>query len=399
MKGNKPKTLNKLPVVIIASVLVIAVVSCFIVVNRQQNKQVKTQDIEIISTNKQNTPIPDLTVDGTNQVYETSQVDATNQIEPVTKDVFQKPEPVQVQYQSAPQPTPSQIYQEQLKRQKLELARKALSAPISAPGNQSTNFSQPEPIHVTDPNIETYLKTLNIPKKEQPDQTQKQSFLSNAANHQVTLVNAYQEPLSPFELKQGHLIPITLITQINSDLPGHIKAQVTENVYDTATGNYLLIPVGTMVNGIYDSRVVFGQSRVLIAWQRLIFPDGASLNLGSMPGTDQAGTAGLKDLVNNHYFKIFGSAILMSVVNAGFTIVTDTDSQRVRDNVQDSLAKSSAQQMQRTFSTMLEKIMNVQPELKIRQGKPGNIILIKDIIGLKPYNPAKKPTYYLSENP
>jgi type IV secretion system protein VirB10 len=151
-----------------------------------------------------------------------------------------------------------------------------------------------------------------------------------------------------------------------------------------------------MVNGIYDSRVVFGQKRVLIAWQRLIFPDGSSLNVDSMPGTDQEGTSGLKDLVDNHYFQIFGSAILMSIINAGFTLATDTDVNATdKETAQDALAKSAAQQMQQTFSRLIEKIMAIQPELIIRQGKQGHIILTKDVIGLKPYNPANKPTYFL----
>ncbi len=235
-----------------------------------------------------------------------------------------------------------------------------------------------------------------LPTQEKPDQAQKKDFLTDANEDKVSLVNAYHVAKSPFELKQGHLIPMTLITKINSDLPGRIKAQVTENVYDTATGNHLLIPQGTMINGIYDSRVVFGQKRVLVAWQRLIFPDGSSLNVGSMPGTDQEGTAGVSDLVDNHYFQVFGSALLMSVINAGFSIATQTDETASdKETASDSLAKAAAQQMQQTFARIIDKIMSIQPELVIRSGKQGHIILTKDVIGLKPYNPAQKPTYFL----
>ena len=125
-------------------------------------------------------------------------------------------------------------------------------------------------------------------------QHEKPEFLRSAAidvgdevlNHRV------RPALSPYEVKAGSLVPAVLITQANSDLPGQLIAQVRENVFDTASGAHLLIPQGTRAIGVYDSLVAYGQERILVAWQRLIFPDGSSLNLGSMPGTDPAGAAG-----------------------------------------------------------------------------------------------------------
>jgi type IV secretion system protein TrbI len=118
------------------------------------------------------------------------------------------------------------------------------------------------------------------------------------------------------DIKAGTIIPATLVTGINSDLPGTMIGKVRRNVYDTVTGNYLLIPQGTTLIGNYDSKVVFGQSRVLIVWSRLIFPNGSSFDLQGMPGVDLTGMAGLHDQVDNHYKRIFGSALLFSVFGA-----------------------------------------------------------------------------------
>lgn len=434
------KRINKLPLVIVSLVLTLIVVTCFWVVTKRQNrlqKDVATAPVIETAPINADTQTPEFlqaaylkNLDETTRQEQNAKEQITDrnmrrrgktnapaveqggihQPQTILNKPPQKPvkiresleKPFQPYYQATqhppakPQKSEAQLFREKVASQKREAALQALRAPTLV--NISTAPSKQQI-----PSDNNFLKNnqypssqIAVPPQEQPDQKQKRQFLDTAAESVVSLANAYHKAGSLFELKQGHLIPITLITKINSDLPGRIKAQVTENVYDTATGNYLLIPQGTMVNGIYDSRVVFGQKRVLIAWQRLIFPDGSSLNVGSMPGTDQEGSAGFKDLVDNHYFQIFGSAILMSVVNAGFTVVSETDTNATeKETAQDVLAKSAAQQMQQVFSKMIDKIMAIQPELIIRQGKQGHIILTKDVTGLKPYNPAQKPTYFL----
>ena len=116
------------------------------------------------------------------------------------------------------------------------------------------------------------------------------------------------------------VIPATLISGINSQLPGKIFAQVSQDVYDTATGKYPLVPQGTKLEGIYSSEVVYGQRSVLVAWQRLVFPDGKTMDIGAMPGSNAAGYAGFTDQVNNHYVRLFGSAFLMSAITAGVAL-------------------------------------------------------------------------------
>jgi type IV secretory pathway VirB10-like protein len=113
-----------------------------------------------------------------------------------------------------------------------------------------------------------------------------------------------EAPRSPYELRAGFIVPAVLISGVNSDLPGQIVAQVSQDVFDTATGKWRLIPQGSRLVGQYSSDIAYGQSRVLVAWQRIVFPDGKAMDIGSMPGADSAGYAGFRDQVNNHYFPL-----------------------------------------------------------------------------------------------
>jgi len=115
----------------------------------------------------------------------------------------------------------------------------------------------------------------------------------------------------------GSVIPAVLVSGINSDLPGPILAQVSESVLDSATGKYLLVPQGSRLIGVYQNASTYGQQRVQIAWQRLIFPNTSSMDLPQMPGTDQSGYAGFCDQVNNHYLATFGTAAVTSLISAG----------------------------------------------------------------------------------
>lgn len=193
-----------------------------------------------------------------------------------------------------------------------------------------------------------------------------------------------------YELKTGTVVPGILVSGINSELPGNIIAQVSQNVYDTATGRYLLIPQGAKLFGVYDSRVAYGQSRVLVAWNRIVFPDGSSVTLGSMPGTDIAGFAGFEDQVNNHYLRIFGSAALMSIITGGMSYAVDEVSNNDNNNnsttVQDEMAAALANQMGQATLSLLQKNLSIAPTLEIRQGFQFNIIITKDVVFPNAYN-------------
>lgn len=192
-----------------------------------------------------------------------------------------------------------------------------------------------------------------------------------------------------FELKTGSVIPGVMVGGINSDLPGHLMAQVTQNVFDTATGRDLLLPQGAKLFGVYDSRVIFGQNRVLIAWNRVIFPDGSSVTLGAMPGADISGYSGFSDKVNNHYLKIFGSAFMMSLISGGMSYAADQVSNNSSDSnsttVQDEMAAALASQLGQTTLQLLQKNLNIKPTLEIRPGYHFNIVVTKDLVFREAY--------------
>lgn len=200
-----------------------------------------------------------------------------------------------------------------------------------------------------------------------------------------------REPGKPFEIKTGTVIPGIMISGINSDLPGSLIAQVSQNVYDTATGHHLLIPQGSKLYGVYDARVVYGQSRVLVAWNRLNFPDGSAVTLGAMPGTDISGYAGYEDQVNNHYLRIFGSSLLMSLVTGGTSYAMDNVSNSSDNSdgtsVQDAMASALAAQMGQATMSLLQKNLNIKPTLEIRPGYQFNVIVTKDVVFREPYTP------------
>ena len=201
-----------------------------------------------------------------------------------------------------------------------------------------------------------------------------------------TLDSSVQAP-KRLSIITGSVLPATLITGINSDLPGKIIAQVSQNVYDSPTGRFMLVPHGTKIFGTYESGVVYGQERVLVSWNRLIFPDGKTIDIGSMNGTDQAGYSGMNDLVNNHYLRLFTSSFLLSVISAGITYSQDkyTSNNENGTTASSAMAQSFGSQMGNTALQMIQKNMNISPTLEIRPGFKINVIVTKDIIFSKPY--------------
>lgn len=195
-----------------------------------------------------------------------------------------------------------------------------------------------------------------------------------------------EPPRSPYELRAGFVLPATLISGINSDLPGQIMAQVSQDVYDTATGRWKLVPQGSRLVGRYSSEVVYGQSRVLVAWQRIVFPDGKALDIGSMPGGDAAGYSGFSDGVNNHYLRIFGSALLMSAITAGVSISQDCESGNGNDSSgRCALTEALGQQLGMATAALIVKNLNIAPTLEIRPGYRFNVVVTKDMTFSKPY--------------
>lgn len=189
-------------------------------------------------------------------------------------------------------------------------------------------------------------------------------------------------PDSPFIIRAGFVIPATMISGINSDLPGQVMAQVSQNVFDSATGRYLLIPQGTRLIGAYGSDVGYGQKRIFMAWQRLVFPDGKTLDIRAMPGADSAGYAGFNDKVNNHWFRTISSAILMSGVIAAIDLSQDdgsSSSDSDRQRAGDALSEALGQTLGQTLGQIISKNLNVAPTLEIRPGYRFNVMVTRDL--------------------
>ncbi len=198
-----------------------------------------------------------------------------------------------------------------------------------------------------------------------------------------------ENPNSRFELRAGSVIPGVMVSGITSELPGQIIGQVSQNVYDTPTGKHLLIPQGTKLIGVYSSDVSFGQNSVLVAWQRLVFPDGKALDIGSMPGSDSAGYAGYRDQVDHHYARIYGSALLMSGIVAGITYSQNINQPNQYGFAQPTagsvLSQALGQQLGEVTSQLVSKNLNVSPTINIRPGYRFNIIVVKDLTFNRPY--------------
>ena len=253
----------------------------------------------------------------------------------------------------------------------------AMQAPLSSNvlTNDSSNTSAP-------------LNHTSTNKPSLPSTKSRFSSMNDNINGEGVLLTPVKKPISPYEVKAGSQVPGFLLTEINSDLPGEIIGQVRANVYDTVSGNYVLIPQGAKLQGVYDSEIIYGQQRVLVVWKRIIFPNGDSLNIKGMSGTDLKGASGFGDEVDNYFIKIFGSVVLGSVISAGAQLSQPqqtVNSPFQAPSVNQTLAQSVGTEIASTVVTMTNKNLNIQPTLIIRQGYAFNIQVTKDLVFPGPY--------------
>ena len=222
-------------------------------------------------------------------------------------------------------------------------------------------------------------------------QASKEDFLrkarkSGASNDYVQ--STRMKALSAFEIKVGWNIPAVLEQEINSDLPGEIRALVRENVYDTASGRYLLIPQGSRLVGTYDSKVAYAQSALLVVWQRIIFPDASSIDLEGMASQDAEGRSGARGKVNNHYPRLFGTAAL-STAFAAAAVVAQSRRQQVLTvpSSQDVAASAASSEISRLGAAITRKNLNVQPTIRILTGTRFSVRVHRDLLFEAPYRP------------
>jgi type IV secretory pathway VirB10-like protein len=211
-------------------------------------------------------------------------------------------------------------------------------------------------------------------------QDRKLAFLTAPVDRETVSPDRLANPASRYVVQAGAVIPAALITGIRSDLPGQITAQVTEHVYDSPTGRYLLIPQGAKLIGQYDSQISFGQDRVLLVWTRLIMPNGRSIVLERQPGADTQGFAGLEDEVDQHWGRLLGAAALSTLLGVGSELGASNN-----DNaIVTALRRGSSDSLNQTGQQVVRRNLNIQPTLTIRPGFPVRVNVNRDLV-LAPY--------------
>ena len=268
--------------------------------------------------------------------------------------------------------------EEQRRHQELESARTAhlFASTETRPANNA-------PAPATTPVLpQPDLASLGLaPQPATPSAQDRQlAFLNQTPDKRTVSTDRVAAPASPNVLQAGAVIPAALITGIRSDLPGQITAQVTENVYDSPTGHILLVPQGTRVIGQYDNGVGFGQRRVLLVWNRLLFPNGRSIVLERQPGADAEGYAGLEDGVDYHWGELLKAAALSTILSVGAEAGT---SQNENSLVQ-ALRSGASNSISQTGQQIVSRQLNIAPILTVRPGFPVRVIVTRDLV-LEPY--------------
>lgn len=226
----------------------------------------------------------------------------------------------------------------------------------------------------------------------QNGQDRKSAFLGAATDPKIYASGRIQTPVSPHQVMAGTIIPAAMVTGLNSDLPGQAIATVTEPVYDTVTGGTLLIPQGSRLLGTYDAQVAYGQSRMLLVWTRLVMPDGSSIVLDRLPGTDTRGFAGLEDETDNHWGKLFAGAALSTLLGVGAELGSgNRGSIDGNDTVIVATGRSAQESVNQVGQQITRRNLNVQPTLTVRPGFPVRVIVNKDLV-LRPYGATTRTT-------
>ena len=214
-------------------------------------------------------------------------------------------------------------------------------------------------------------------------QVRKLDFLGADPDPSIYNPHRLETPVSPYQLMAGTIIPATLLTGVNSDLPGQVIAQVTSPVYDTVTGEIVLVPQGARLIGRYDSVIAFGQSRALLVWSRIMMPDGTSIRIDNLAGVDARGYAGLADKVDYHSWKLLQGVALSTLLGVGSELASDDEGDIAR-----ALRRSAQTGANEAGQEIVRRNLEVQPSITIRPGWRLGVLVGKDIV-LKPYEGGK----------
>lgn len=217
-------------------------------------------------------------------------------------------------------------------------------------------------------------------------QSGNRAFLTGQPDRATTSPDRIMPPVSPYVIQAGTVIAGALNTKISSDLPGQITGHVTQNVYDSPTGRFLLIPQGSLLFGVYNSGISFGQQRTQIIWTRLIFPNGDSLVLEKLPGGDAIGQSGLSDEVNNHWGQLFKAALVTTLLSVG----SEAGTSQSENNLAQAIRSGASNGFSMVGNRLIDRSLNVQPTLTDRPGLPFTVLVGHDLL-LKPYQNGGRP--------
>ena len=280
---------------------------------------------------------------------------------------------------------------EAARAQQMRFAQEALQAREGGIFFRSTDGTAKEPPSQPQTPTASLSTDVPVPSAEKTASGIDPTHDQNAQQHKLNFINARDEkdvynphtiqlPQSPYEVLAGTLISASLITGLDSDLPGFVIAQVTQTVRDSVTGKYILIPQGARLVGSYDSVIAFGQSRALVVWQRIIMPDGSSIQIDNLPATDTEGYAGLEDSVDYHTWALLKGVVISTLLGVG----TQLSLGNQQGDLLTALSQSAQDSANQAGQQITQKNLNIQPTVKIRPGFPLRVIVHKDLI-LRPY--------------
>jgi type IV secretion system protein VirB10 len=274
----------------------------------------------------------------------------------------------------APGPNPDQ----QRAQQEQEAALTSRLFATTAPSSVTASAAALPAIAAAAPTAATPAAS---PSGDATSQDHKLAFLNGNPDRHTVSAERVEPPPSPYVLQAGAVIAAALLTGIRSDLPGQVTAQVTEDVYDSPSGRFLLIPQGARLVGQYDAQVAFGQSRALVVWTRLIMPNGRSIVLEREPAADPQGYAGLEDEVDDHLGLLFKAAVLSTLLSVGAEAGESGNNQNA---IAQAIRQGASQSINQTGAQVVGRSLNVQPTITIRPGFPVRVMVTRDLV-LEPY--------------
>lgn len=347
--------------------------------------------ISFFTFNKKDTKEKTKKINNSQRIEESEEISTTEEIEEMVKSnpiinnqlEAEKADDLELEKIRLQQEYELRRLQMQMEQERLAWENSRKQASLSLIQGQGS-YEKEETPKKTNPYDGFSIPPLPEYPKEDPNlQESKKEFAKNSVVDEFVLQRYLQPAISQYEVKAGTIIPLTLETAINSDLPGEITAVVKTDIYDSKTGNILLIPAGSRVIGRYSSDVSFGQERVQAVINRITLPNQKSINIGTMNLVDKLGASGVSDRIDTKLGKVFTSVIMSAILGVGAGAVKE-DNDDDSDEWKNDAIDGGGTQAINVGNAYANKVLNVQPSLKIRNGYTVGLFVNKDLL-LEPY--------------